>query len=68
MRPAPEERDSLHLSAKAPDRANAAEKLRVAFEKRLSDLGYSSMAIAHAVSTPTGAGTVEEALAEDARV
>lgn len=64
MRPAPGEWDSLRLAAKAADRAKAAEKLRPTFEKRLRELGYSSLAIAHAFSTLTGLGTVEEALAE----
>jgi hypothetical protein len=64
MSPVPGEWDSLRLAAKAADRANAAEKLRPTFEKRLGELGYSSLAIAHAFSTLTGPGTVEEALAE----
>ncbi|HUA46926.1 MAG TPA: hypothetical protein VMA77_16955 [Solirubrobacteraceae bacterium] len=68
MAPAPGEwdslRDSLRLAAKAADRAKAAEKLRAAFEKRLQELGYSSLATAHAFSALTGPATVEEALAE----
>jgi hypothetical protein len=56
--------DSLRLAAKAADRAKAAEKLRPAFEKRLQELGYSSLAIAHAFRALTGPATVEEALAE----
>jgi hypothetical protein len=64
MRPVPGEWDSLRLAAKAADRAKAAETLRPTFEKRLMELGYSSLAIAHAFSTLTGPGTVEEALAE----
>jgi hypothetical protein len=64
MRPAPGEWDSRRLAATAADRANTAEKLRAVFEKRLRDLGYSSLAIAHAFSTLIGPGTVEEALAE----
>ena len=64
MRPAPGECDSLRLAAKAADRAKAAEKLRPAFEHKLRELGYSSLAIAHAFSTLAGPGTVEEALAE----
>ena len=64
MRPVPEEWESLRLAAKAADRAKAAEKLRPAFEKRLVELGYGPLAIAHAFSTLTGPGTVAEALAE----
>jgi hypothetical protein len=64
MRPAPREWDSLRLAAKAADRANAAEKLRPAFEKLLSELGYGPLAIAHAFSTLVGPVTVAEALAE----
>jgi hypothetical protein len=60
----PGEWDSLRLAAKAEDRAKAAEKLRPAFEQQLRELGYSSLAIAHAFSTMTCPGTVEEALAE----
>ena len=60
----PGEWDSLHLAAKAADRAKAAEALRPAFEERLRELGYSSLAIAHAFSALTGPDTVEEALAE----
>jgi len=56
--------DSLRLAAKAADRERAAGKLRPAFEKRLQELGYSSLAIAHAFSALTGPDTVEEALAE----
>jgi hypothetical protein len=64
MRPAPREWDCLRLAAKAADRAKAAEALRPAFEERLRESGYSSLAIAHAFSTLTGPDTVEEALAE----
>jgi hypothetical protein len=68
MTPAPEDsdslRDSLRLAAKAADRAKAAEAMRPTFEERLTELGYSPLAIAHAFSTLKGAGTVEEALAE----
>jgi hypothetical protein len=64
MKPTPEEWDSLRLAAKAADRGKAAEALRPAFEKRLSQLGYSSLAVAHAFSALTGPDTVEEALAE----
>ena len=38
--------------------------MRPAFEKRLRELGYGSLTIAHAFRTLTGPGTVEEALAE----
>jgi hypothetical protein len=64
MKPAPGEWDSLRLAAKAADRAKAAAVLRPVFVQRLRELGYGSLAIAHACSTLTGAGTVEEALAE----
>jgi hypothetical protein len=64
MKPTPGEWDSLRLAANAADRGKAAETLRPAFEKRLSQLGYSSRAVAHAFSALTGAHTVEEALAE----
>jgi hypothetical protein len=71
VRPVPEEWESLRLAGKAADRAKAAEKLRPAFEKRLTELGYGPLAIAHAFSTLTGPGSVAEALAElaqDARL
>ena len=64
MKPTSEEWDSLRLAAKAADRGKAAEALRPAFEKRLGELGYSSLAVAHAFSAQTGPDTVEEALAE----
>jgi hypothetical protein len=64
MTPVPEEWESLRLAAKAADRAEAVEKLRPAFEKRLMELGYGPLAIAHAFSTLTGPGTVADALAE----
>jgi hypothetical protein len=64
MKPTPGQWDSLRLAAKASDRGKAAETLRPAFEKRLRELGYSSLAIAHAFSALTSQGTVEEALAE----
>jgi hypothetical protein len=54
----------LRLAAKAADRETAAQKLRPAFERRMKDLGYGPMAIAHAFSTLTGPGAVTEALAE----
>lgn len=41
-----------------------AEELWPAFEKRLQELGYGPLAIAHAFSTLKGPGTVAEALAE----
>jgi hypothetical protein len=53
MRPAAGGWDSLRLAAKAADRAKAAEELRPAFEERLRELGYGSLAIAHAFSTLT---------------
>jgi hypothetical protein len=64
MRPPPGEWDSLRVAAKAADRAKAAEKLRPTFEKRLGELGYSSLATARAFRTLTGQHTVAEALAE----
>jgi hypothetical protein len=64
MRPTPEECDCLRLAAKAADRGKAAEALRPAFEERLGELGYSSLAVAHAFSALTGPDTVEEALTE----
>jgi hypothetical protein len=64
MRPTPGQWDSLRLAAKAADRAKSAEPLRPVFEERLRELGYSSLAIAHAFSALTGPDTVEEALAE----
>jgi hypothetical protein len=64
MTPTPGEWDCLRFAAKAADRAKAAEALRPAFEKRLRELGYSSLAVAHAFSALTGPDTVEEALAE----
>jgi len=56
--------ESLRLAAKAADRAQAAEKLRPAFEKRLKRLGYGPRAIAHAFSSLAGPDTVAETLAE----
>jgi hypothetical protein len=64
MSPAPGDWDSLRLAAKAADRAKAAERLRPSFEKRLGELGYGSLAIAHAFSALAGPSTVQEALAE----
>jgi hypothetical protein len=54
----------LRLAAKAADRAKAAEPLWPAFEARLTELGYTPLAIAHAFRTLQGPGTVEDALAE----
>jgi hypothetical protein len=56
--------ESLRLAAKAADRAQAAEKLRPAFETRLKELGYGPRAIAHAFSSLAGPDTVAETLAE----
>jgi len=56
--------ESLRLAAKAADRAQAAEKLRPAFETRLQELGYGPRAIAHAFSSLAGPDTVAETLAE----
>ena len=64
MRPVSEEWESLRLAAKAADRAKAAAELRPAFEKRLTELGYGPLSIAHAFNALTGPGTVAEALAE----
>jgi hypothetical protein len=64
MRPDPEKWDSLRLAAKAADREKAAEKLRPAFEQRLTELGYGPSAIAQAFGSLTGPATVAEALAE----
>ena len=63
MRPAPGEWDCLRLGAKAADREKAGETLRPAFEQRLTELGYSPLAIAHTFSALTGPATVEDALA-----
>jgi hypothetical protein len=52
----------LRLAAKAEDRHKAAMQEWPAFEKRLTQLGYSPRAIAHAFRTLSGAGTVDEAL------
>ena len=64
VRPAPGEWDCLRLAATAADREKAGETLRPAFEQRLTELGYSPLAIAHAFSALTGPATVEDALAE----
>ena len=50
------------LAAKAADRGKAAKHEWPAFEKRLKQLGYSPLAIAHAFTTLSGPGTVAEAL------
>ena len=55
--------EGLRHAAKAADRGKAAQREWPGFEKRLTELGYSPLAIAHAFSTLT-AGTVEEALSE----
>ena len=52
----------LRLAAKAADREKAALKEWPAFEGRLTKLGYSPRAIAHAFHTLSGPGTVAEAL------
>jgi hypothetical protein len=54
--------ECLRLAAKAADRGKAAQREWPAFEKRLKELGYSPLAIAHAFSTLSGPGTVAEAL------
>ncbi len=64
MRAAPGEWDCLRLAAKAADREKAAEPLWPAFEERLTELGYSPLAIAHAFAALAGPDSVEEALAE----
>jgi hypothetical protein len=64
MRPDPGEWDCLRLAAKAADREKAGEAVRPAFEERLTELGYSPLAIAHAFGALTGADSVEDALAE----
>ena len=46
----------------AADRGKAAKQQWPAFEKRLRELGYSPLAIAHAFSTLSGPGSVAEAL------
>jgi hypothetical protein len=54
MRPAPREWDCLRLAAKAADREDAAEAVRPAFERRLTELGYGSRAIARAFRALSG--------------
>lgn len=63
MRPEEGAFEGLCHAAKAADRGKAAQREWPGFEKRLTELGYSPLAIAHAFSTLT-AGTVEEALSE----
>ena len=62
MGPGESEFEDLRLAAKAADRGKAAKQQWPAFEKRLRELGYSSLAIAHAFSTLSGPGSVAEAL------
>lgn len=64
MKSVPEEWECLRLAAKAADRMAVAEQFRPEFERRLTELGYSSLAIAHAFSLLSGPGTVAEALEE----
>jgi len=66
MRPRKGESEDLRLAAKAADRGKVAEQQWPAFEKRLSELGYSPLAIAHAFSTLSGPGTIAEARARGA--
>lgn len=54
----------MRLAAEAADRGNTAKRLWPAFEKRLRELGYGPLAIAHAFSSLTGPDTVGETLAE----
>lgn len=63
MRARPGEFDDLRLAAKASDRATVAQQEWPAFEKRLKQLGYTPLSIAHAFSILSGPGTVAEALA-----
>ena len=62
MGPGESEFEDLRLAAKAADRGKAAKQQWPAFEKRLRELGYSPLAIAHAFSTLSGPGSVAEAL------
>lgn len=57
-----EDEFGLRLAAKASDREKAAEQERPAFEEHLRQLGYTQRAIAHAFSSLSGPGTVDEAL------
>jgi hypothetical protein len=62
LMPASEDEFGLRLAAKASNRAKAAEQERPAFEEKLRRLGYGPRAIAHAFSTLSGPGTVDDAL------
>jgi len=64
MKSVPAGWECLRLAAKAADRTATAETLRPEFERRLTELGYPSVAIAHAFSLLSGPGTVSEALEE----
>lgn len=63
MKPKAGEHESLRLAAKGSDRAKAAEREWPVFEKRLKQLGYTPLSIAHAFSILSGPGTVAEAMA-----
>jgi hypothetical protein len=62
MRAARAQWDCLRLAAKAADRAKAAEELRPDFERRLRELGYGPLGVAHAFNLLSGPGTVTDAL------
>lgn len=62
MVPGEGEFECVRLAAKAADRAKAAQREWPNFEKRLKQLGYGPLAIAHAFTTLSGPGTVVEAL------
>ena len=62
MRPGEGEFEDLRLAAKAADRGKAAEEEWPALEKRLRQLGYRPLAIAHAFTTLSGPGSVANAL------
>jgi hypothetical protein len=64
MKSVPQQWECLRLAAKAADRMAIAEMLRPEFERRLTELGHPSLAIAHAFSLLSGPGTVAEALEE----
>ncbi len=61
MRRVKGEFEDLRLAASAADRGKAAKQQWPAFEKRLKELGYNPLAIAHAFSTLSGPGSVAEA-------
>jgi hypothetical protein len=63
MRARPGEHEDLRLAARGSDRATAAQQEWPAFEKRLTQLGYTPLSIAYAFSILSGPGTVAEALA-----